>query len=268
MTGDTALQTALRHDRWIVAASLVGVTVLAWAYLVVLAKAMASMEIPGSSWGAFMGLMPMGRWGLLAYGLAFAMWALMMVGMMIPSAAPMIVLYTRLVRRAQAQKQPLASTSTFVAGYLLVWGVFSLVAAVIQGVLVDLALVTNAMTSASAILSGAVLIAAGLYQWTPLKHACLTHCRSPIYFLSQRWRPGTSGALRMGIEHGVYCVGCCWVLMAVLFAVGIMNLVWVAAVAAIVLMEKVAPFERWTRHIAGALLVALGIASLAGSSVS
>jgi predicted metal-binding membrane protein len=268
ITDNTALQTALRHDRLIVVASLAGVAALAWAYLVVLAKAMAAMGKP-SGWGAFMGLMPMGgRWGFLEYALAFTMWALMMVGMMIPSAAPMIVLYARVVRRALTQNQPLASTSAFVAGYFLVWSAFSLVAAVIQGQLVELALVTNVMTSASAVLSGAVLIAAGLYQWTPLKHACLAHCRSPIHVLSQHWQWGMSGALRMGIDHGAYCVGCCWVLMAVLFAVGIMNLAWVAAIAAIVLIEKVAPFERWTRRIAGALLVALGVATLAGSSVS
>lgn len=264
---DTALETALRRDRLIVVVSLVGVTALAWAYLAVLATAMASMENPGG-WGAFMGLMPMGRWGLLEYALAFAMWALMMVGVMIPSAAPMIVLCARVARRVQVKDQPLAATSTFAAGYLLAWSAFSLVAAIIQGVLVDLALVTNAMTSASAVLSGAVLIAAGLYQWTPMKHACLAHCRSPIHFLSQHWRPGRWGALRMGIEHGAYCVGCCWVLMAVLFAVGIMNLAWVAAIAAFVLIEKAAPFESWTRRVAGALLVVLGLATLAGSAVS
>jgi len=226
---------------------------------------MASMENP-SGWGVFMGLMPMGRWGMLEYALAFAMWALMMVGMMLPSAAPMIVLYARVARRAHAQNQPVASASTFAAGYLLVWAAFSLVAAIVQGVLIDLALITDAMTSASAILSGAVLIAAGLYQWTPMKHACLAHCRSPVHFLSQHWHGGTGGALRMGIEHGAYCVGCCWALMAVLFAVGIMNLAWVAAIAAFVLIEKVAPFENWTRRIAGTLLLASGVAVLAGGS--
>jgi len=124
------------------------------------------------------------------------------------------------------------------------------------------------MTSASAALAGAVLIAAGLYQWTPMKRACLTHCRSPIHFLSQHWRPGRWGALRMGIEHGTYCVGCCWALMGVLFAVGIMNLLWIAAIAAFVLIEKAAPFGMWARRIAGALLVAWGVATLAGFGAS
>jgi predicted metal-binding membrane protein len=265
--GDAALEAVLRRDRLIVVASLAGVTALAWAYLFVLAKAMASMQGP-DGWGAFMGLMPMGRWGFLEYALAFSMWALMMVGMMIPSAAPMIVLHAHVARRSQAQDRPLASTSAFAAGYLLTWSAFSLVAAMIQGALVHIALVTETMTSASTVLAGIVLIAAGLYQWTPMKHACLAHCRSPFHFLSQHWRPGRRGALRMGIEHGAYCVGCCWAMMGVLFAVGIMNLLWIAAIAAFVLIEKAAPFGMWTRRGAGLLLVAWGIVTLAGFGTS
>jgi len=267
MAGDAALEALLRRDRLIVVASLTGVTALAWAYLFVLVKAMASMENPGG-WGAFMGLMPMGRWGFLEYSLAFSMWALMMVGMMIPSAAPMIVLHACVARRAQAKDQPLASTIAFAAGYLLMWSAFSLVAATVQGVLVHIALVTETMTSAGAVLAGVVFVAAGLYQWTPMKHACLAHCRSPIHFLSQRWRPGRWGALRMGIEHGTYCVGCCWALMGVLFAVGVMNLLWIAAIAAFVLIEKAAPFGLWTRRVAGALLVSWGVVTLAGFGTS
>jgi predicted metal-binding membrane protein len=260
---DTVLEAALRRDRWMVVASLAGVTVLAWIYLVVLAKAMASMENP-SGWRAFMELMPMGRWGLLEYALAFTMWTLMMVGMMVPSAAPMIMLYGRVARRAQSHSTPLTSTTVFAAGYLLMWGAFGLIAAAVQGVLVDMALVTETMTSASAMLAGAVFIAAGLYQWMPMKQACLAHCRSPIWFLSRHWRPGASGALRMGIKHGAYCVGCCWALMTVLFAVGIMNLTWVAAIATFVLAEKTAPFGTWSQRVAGILLVSLGVLTLAG----
>jgi len=267
MAYDTVLEATLRRDRWIVVASLAGVAALAWVYLVVLAKAMASMENP-SGWHAFMGLMPMGRWGPLEYALGFAMWALMMVGMMIPSAAPMIVLHARIARHGQTRDDPLASTTAFAAGYLLTWSAFSLVAAAIQGALVEIALVTDRMTSASARLAGILFIAAGLYQWTPMKHACLTSCRSPIQFLSQHWRPGRWGALRMGIEHGAYCVGCCWALMGVLFAAGIMNLAWIAAIAAFVLIEKVAPFSAWTRRAAGALLVTLGLVTLAGSAAA
>jgi len=260
---DSVLEAALRRDRWIVVASLATVTVLTWVYLVVLAKAMASMENP-SGWRAFMGLMPMGRWGLLEYALGSAMWALMMVGMMVPSAAPMIMLYARVARRDHSHSSPLAPTTAFAAGYLLMWGAFSLIAAAVQGVLVDMALMTETMTSASRVLACAVFIAAGLYQWMPMKQACLAHCRSPIWFLSRHWRPRASGALRMGIEHGAYCVGCCWALMAVLFAVGIMNLTWVAAIAAFVLAEKTAPFGTWSQRIAGTLLVTLGVLTLVG----
>jgi len=262
-----ALEAALRRDRWIVIASLTAVTALAWVYLLVLANAMVSMGKP-SGWHVFMDLMPMGRWGLLEFALGFAMWALMMVGMMIPSAAPMIVLYSRVARRAHAQDRPLASTTAFAAGYLLTWSAFSLAAAALQCVLVDMTLVTETMTSASRLLAGIVLIAAGLYQWTPLKDTCLAHCRSPFLFLSQHWRPGRSGALRMGIEHGAYCVGCCWALMGVLFAVGIMNLLWIAAIAAFVLIEKAAPFGIWSRRVAGALLVAWGAGILVGPGAS
>lgn len=267
MADYTVLEATLRRDRWIVVASLATITALAWVYLVVLAEAMASMENSGG-WRAFMDLMPMGRWGFLEYALGFAMWALMMVGMMIPSAAPMIVLYSRVAQRAQPQDQPLASTTAFAAGYLLTWSAFSLAAATLQGVLVDIALLTDMMTSASGVLAGILLIAAGLYQWTPLKHACLAHCRSPIHFLSQKWRPGRWGALLMGIAHGTYCVGCCWALMGVLFAVGIMNLLWIAAIASFVLIEKAAPFGMWSRRVTGALLVAWGVVTLAGPGVS
>jgi len=266
---DTALEAVLRRDRGIVVASLAAVTMLAWIYLWVLAETMASMASP-NGWQGFMLLMPMGRWGLLEYALGFAMWAFMMVGMMIPSAAPMIMLYAKVARRKPSRgtspdNTALACTATFAAGYLLIWGVFSLIAAVVQGMLVDWALVTATMTSASTILAGAVFILAGCYQWMPLKRACLTHCRSPIWFLSQRWRPGRSGALHMGIEHGIYCLGCCWALMIVLFAVGIMNLAWVAAIAAFVLVEKTAPVGAWGQRLSGVLLVTLGVLTLRGS---
>ncbi|HWT98840.1 MAG TPA: DUF2182 domain-containing protein [Terriglobales bacterium] len=266
---DTALEAVLRRDRGIVVASLAGVTVLAWIYLVVLAETMASMAGP-SFWQSFMLLMPMGRWGVLEYALGFAMWTLMMVGMMIPSAAPMIMLYAKVARRTpSASTSPgstaLACTAAFAAGYLLIWGVFSLVAAAVQGMLVDLALVTTTMTSASSVLAGAVFIIAGCYQWMPLKRACLSRCSSPIWFLSQHWRPGRAGALRMGIAHGIYCVGCCWALMIVLFAVGIMNLAWVAAIAAFVLVEKTARLGIWGQRISGILLVALGVLTLSGT---
>lgn len=262
MADSTALEALLRRDRTIVIASLTGVAALAWTYLVVLANAMASME-KASGWSAFMVLMPMGHWGFLEYALGFAMWVLMMVGMMIPSAGAMIVLHARIARRSQDQGRPLPCTTMFVVGYLLMWSTFSLIAAMVQGVLVNIGLVTETMTSRSAVLAGLVFLAAGLYQCAPMKHACLAYCRSPVWFLSQHWRPGMWGALHLGIKHGAYCVGCCWMLMAALFAVGIMNLAWVAAIATFVLIEKVAPFGVWTTRVAGALFATLGVLTLA-----
>ncbi|MGH6718854.1 MAG: DUF2182 domain-containing protein [Alphaproteobacteria bacterium] len=264
MTEGTTLDALLRRDRVIVLAALAAVVALAWVYLVVLARAMAAMAAP-DGFAAFMGLMPMGRWGPWEYAIGFVMWALMMVGMMVPAALPVVLIHARVARRARAQARPIAGTAIFVLGYLGAWVAFSAVAAALQGALVRAALLTDGMTSASAGLAGAVLILAGLYQWTPQKRACLAHCRSPIHFLTAHWRPGRWGALGMGMHHGAYCVGCCWALMAVLFAVGIMNLAWVAAIAVIVVIEKTLPFGAWSGRVAGAALVILGIATLLGT---
>ncbi|MEX2648332.1 MAG: DUF2182 domain-containing protein [Alphaproteobacteria bacterium] len=261
MSEETALEAALRRDRLIVVASLAGVAALAWVYLVVLAEAMAAMAGPGG-WTAFMGLMPMGRWGPWEYGLGFVMWTLMMIGMMVPSAAPMIVIHARVARRAEQGGERIGSTGAFAAGYLLVWALFSALAAALQGALVTLSLMTDAMTSASLVFAGAVLIGAGLYQWTPLKRACLDNCRSPMTFLARHWRSGLGGSLRMGLHHGAYCLGCCWGLMAVLFAVGVMNLAWIAAIAVIVLIEKMTPVGAPAGRFVGVALIGLGLATL------
>jgi len=186
----------------------------------------------------------------------------MMIGMMLPSAMPMIVLQFRIARKSRIQGRSVAPTVVFTAGYLLVRSAFSLVVTIAQGALVDLALVTRAMTSGSAMMASGVLVVAGLYQWTPQKRACLEHCRTPKTFLTRYWRPGTRGALLLGLRHGAYCVGCCWALMGVLFAVGVMNLAWVATIAIFVLVEKTAPFGPWTGRIAGAALAAFGLVTL------
>ncbi len=267
MAGDAIPEAPPRRDRVVVIASLAAITLLAWIYLFALGQAMESMDRP-SGWGAFMGLMPMGRWGVAEYALALAMWAVMMAGMMIPSAAPVILLHDLITRRQGPKNWSLASTGAFTAGYLLIWSLFGLLAALAQGILVEFTLLTESMASASEVLTGILLIAAGLYQWTPTKRACLAHCRSPILFLARRWRPGGWGALGMGLEHGAYCLGCCWALMGILFAVGIMNLVWVAAISVLVLIERVAPFGAIVRAGTGILLVVLGAASLAGFPIA
>ena len=176
--------------------------------------------------------------------LAFAMWAVMMVGMMTPSAAPVVLLFAAMRRGLGAPRMP-GLVVAFVAGYLLVWALFSAVAATAQWALHQASLLSPMMTTSSAWLGAAILIAAGVYQLTPIKGACLTHCRSPLGFLMSHWREGTAGALRMGIVHGAYCLGCCWALMCVLFVVGVMNLMWVAAIAIFVLVEKIGPAGPW-----------------------
>jgi len=201
----------------------------------------------------------MGPW---AFVLTFAMWVVMMTGMMLPSAAPTILTYGAMVHKRAEGGRALPATSIFVAGYLLVWIGFSLAATLLQAVLERAALLDDMMTSASRGMNGALLLLAGVYQWTPLKDACLGKCRNPIQFFMIHWRPGAIGALRMGIANGAYCVGCCWILMLLLFAVGVMNLAWVATIMAFVFVEKLLPAGRLTARLCGASLIAIGLVYL------
>lgn len=240
-----------RGDRLAAFVSLVGVTGLAWLYLLHEASRMDAM-----------GAMTMANrapWDPLALGATFLMWVIMMVGMMLPSAAPSLLLYGTLARRNAERGVLLASIWVFAIGYLAVWTGFSLLAACLQAALQDWSLLSGSMVSTSGFLSGALLVAAGVYQWLPFKSACLRHCRNPLQFLLGRWRPGRLGALRMGAAQGAYCLGCCWLLMALLFAVGVMDLPWVAAIAAFVFAEKLLPAPRITSRVAGALLTTAGL---------
>ncbi len=248
MDSATNLEAILKRDRWFVLAGLLGATALAWAYLVTMAADMDTMAMPVFE-----------PWSVLDFWLMFVMWAVMMVGMMLPSAAPMILLYATISRRQRGRGHVFAPTGVFAAGYLVAWTAFSLAATALQWALEQAALLSPMMVSTSPYLGGALLIAAGVYQWTPLKHACLENCRAPAEFLSRSWRNGTGGAIAMGIHHGGYCVGCCWVLMGLLFVIGVMNLLWVAAVTVLVLIEKIAPGGHRFARIAGALFVAVGI---------
>jgi predicted metal-binding membrane protein len=191
------------------------------------------------------------------------MWAVMMVAMMLPSASPMVLLYARVVRHAESRgkvKRASASIAAFAGGYLALWTLFSLLAVALQGILERIGALSVLMSSRSLLLSGALLIAAGLYQLTPLKSACLSHCRAPAVFIAAHWRPGVIGAWRMGLAHGLYCVGCCAVLMLLLFVGGIMNLVWIAGLTLFVALEKLAPFGAAAARATTALLIAGGIA--------
>ncbi len=249
MTETSTLESLLKRDRMVVLAGLAGVTGLAWAYLLV----------TGAAPGAEMGVMQIRPWTGLDFLLMFLMWAVMMVAMMVPSAAPMILLFAAVHRKQQERGQSFAPVSAFVAGYVAVWSAFSLAATLLQWGLEQAALLSPMMVSASPHLGGGLLVVAGLYQWTPLKYACLKHCRSPIHFLAHGLRKGRGGAFVMGLEHGAFCVGCCWILMGLLFVGGVMNLLWIAAIAAFVLLEKVLPYGAGGGRISGALLVLAGL---------
>jgi predicted metal-binding membrane protein len=244
------------RQRLAVLAGLGGVTLLAWADLVRLAREMDA----DMARGVTCALHP---WSGADFALTFAMWAVMMVGMMVPSAVPMSLLFATVARRARAQNSAVAPTFVFVAGYVAVWTGFSALATAAQWALERVALLSPMLVSTSPLFGGALLGAAGVYQWTSLKEACLERCRAPASFLAAHWRTGGSGAFRMGADYGVYCLGCCWLLMGLLFFGGVMNLLWVAAIALFVLLEKVAPQPALFGRAAGAALVLAGGAEIA-----
>jgi predicted metal-binding membrane protein len=244
----------LKRDRTIVLAGVAGLSALAWAYLLVLARRM-----PHEDMTMAMAMPHMQIWGATEVLLTWVMWAVMMVAMMTPSAAPMILTFATLNRQRQGQQGPFVPTTVFVLGYLLVWGGFSVVATLAQWGLHTGALLSPMLVSTSPVLGGLLLVVAGLFQWTPLKSTCLRQCRSPLGFFMTEWREGAWGALVMGLRHGSYCVGCCWVLMALLFVAGVMNLLWVAVLAAFVLVEKVLPRGELVGRVVGGVLMLAGL---------
>jgi predicted metal-binding membrane protein len=273
MTVDAILETALRRDRWIVLAMLAALMVLAWAYL--LAGAGMGMSIwettqmsraAGDMSG--MGGMEMtapAAWSLGYAAVMFFMWWVMMVAMMLPSAAPMILLFAAVNRKQRLQGSQRVPTGLFLLSYLVVWGGFSLTATVLQWGFSQTGLLAPSMVTTSVVLGGSLLVAAGLYQLTPIKQACLRHCRSPLQFVTTHWRTGAAGAWRMGLAHGAYCVGCCWFLMLLLFLGGVMNLLWIAGLALFVLFEKVVPAGHWLSYAAGVGLTSWGAWLIAGA---
>jgi predicted metal-binding membrane protein len=261
---DSSLEVVLRRDRLIVAGALAAIIVVAWAYVLWLA---ADMDMGGMDMTGFrmipagLGIMAPANTQWTAIEFVFVMWAVMMVGMMTPSAAPMMLMYARVGRQAKADGKVFAATGWFAAGYFLVWVAFSLAATFVQWAVERAALLDSRMASGSNLLAGAVLIAAGIYQWTPLKDICLVQCQSPFAFLLRHggFRGDVRGCLLLGFRHGAYCVGCCWVLTALLFVGGVMNVLWIAALALLVLLEKLAPFGRWVARAAGLVFLAAGV---------
>jgi predicted metal-binding membrane protein len=231
VTEATVLETVLRRDRLVVIAALVAVILVSWIWIVLGAgtgtSAVAMTQMAGIPDMDMM--MERAVWTLGYAGLIFAMWWVMMVAMMLPGAAPMLLLFARVNRTQKVRDRPYVPTGFFAAGYLTAWGGFSALATGLQWGLEQLDLLGPMMTATNYWLGGAILVAAGLWQLTPLKGVCLRHCRSPLSFLTQQWRPGGLGAFRMGLEHGAYCLGCCWFLMGLPFFGGIMNLFWIAS---------------------------------------
>ena len=249
------------RDRWTICGGLAVVCGLAWAATAWQADAMTAMEsgAPGAMAMA-MARPPLSGVDLI---LVYLMWAVMMVAMMVPGASPMVAVFAAINRRRREEGDPFVRTSVFLLGYLGAWSLFSLVATGLHWVLDATRLLTPMMESASPRLSALLFAAAGLYQWTPLKDVCLRHCRTPIGFVLSEWRDGTAGAIVMGLRHGLFCTGCCFAIMGLLFAVAVMDLRWVAAVAILVTVEKLLPWPRFWRHFIGAvfLAAALGFAT-------
>ncbi|SDS91575.1 DUF2182 domain-containing protein [Pseudomonas oryzae] len=269
-----SLEALLRRDRWLSLAALAVVLALAWGWLL----AGAGMHLPlagPADAGAMPGMdgmkdmdemagmhgMAAPAWGWRYALLMFAMWWSMMLAMMLPSAAPVILLVAALNRRMRPQRPPYGAAAGFAAGYLLAWGAFSLLATAAQWWLGSLQLLDPLLRSQQAVLSGGLLLVAGAWQLAPLKSACLRHCRSPLELLTRQRR---RGSLWLGMAHGSYCLGCCWLLMALLFVGGLMNLYWIVGLSLWVLVEKLLPAGPWLGRLGGVALLLWGATLLAG----
>ncbi len=267
---DAKVEAVARRDRRVVIAALSIVIALSWGYMLVGAgMGMSAVEMTRMSQQgisermAGMTMMTPASWTPGYAVLMFVMWWIMMVAMMLPSAAPMILLFAAINRKQRDIGHPYVATSVFALGYLAAWGGFSLVAVMLQWAFERTHLLSSTLAGANVILAGLLLLAAGVYQLTPLKHACLRRCRSPLAFLVTHWRRGPRGALRVGLEHGAYCVGCCWSLMGLLFFGGVMNLYWIVGLALFVFFEKIFPAGHWLGQITGVVLSVWGVVTLA-----
>lgn len=252
-----------RRDRALIVTCIVLITALAWAWLVRLNRQMAGTAREDTLM-AGMGMVMNQPWGAGDLLLTFVMWSVMMVGMMAVSALPVLLLFARM-RARQPDWAPVPAVLSFGLGYLVVWLGFSACATLAQWALHERALLSPAMATSSTLLAGLILITAGAYQLTPLKASCLSRCQSPLGFLMSHWRDGAGGAFQMGLRHGIFCLGCCWALMTLLFVVGVMNLAWVAALTLFILAEKIGPAGAWVSRAGGAILIVLGAVLVSGA---
>lgn len=244
----------LARDHLVVSAVLAGLVALTWLDLLRRAGVLSPAKL-----GHEMVMPQASAWSIADAGMMAAMWGVMMAAMMLPSVTPMVLLFSSVNRRREARRSPFAQTWVFLLGYLLIWAGFSLLATCAQGTLHALLLLSSESSLASPLLGGLVLLVAGMYQFTPLKQTCLSHCQSPLDFLMFHWREGAKGALFMGLHHGLFCLGCCWTLMLLLFVGGVMNLTWIALIAVFVLLERVATRGLMLSRMAGAILIIWGL---------
>ena len=257
--------TVLRRDRIFVILALTSLTALAWSYMLWLSAdmAMGGMDMSGFRMIPFgMGLMIPAEqpWLGMEFVFVFAMWAVMMIGMMTPSAAPTVLMYARMGRQTEPHDPPFGATVWFASGYFLVWIAFALLATLVHWAFERTALLDYTMAGTSNIVGGLLLVAAGSYQWTRVKDLCLAQCQKPFAFLMTHGgsRSDAPGSLMLGLRHGAYCVGCCWALMAVLLMAGVMSPLWITVLALLILLEKVTPFGSPIASLAGLVLIAAG----------
>jgi predicted metal-binding membrane protein len=249
----TLVERMVRYERAVLLAILATVTAACWWWIVPMARDMYGPMTGPSAW------MMRSHWDAPHLLLLAAMWIVMMAGMMLPSAAPLLLLYAGAARSRGGGAHRTFGVYAMAAGYVLVWIAFSLIATVLQWLLSSWLVLSPMMEVTSPFVSGGLLVLAGIYQFTPLKRTCLAKCSSPVDFLMRRWRDGTVGAFRLGVEHGLFCVGCCWALMLLLFAGGVMNLAAIMALTAFVLIEKLTAFGPRSVWLTGTALVACGI---------
>ncbi|MEO6229813.1 MAG: DUF2182 domain-containing protein [Ferruginibacter sp.] len=255
MQKQNALEIVIKKDRLIIISCLVAAAVISWLYIIYLYRQMYPMNMD-----AFLFAMPMtAHWHFSDFLLLFLMWFIMMVAMMTASVAPLILLFAMINRQKKQQQAPYVPAIYIFTGYYLIWAIFSLLATLLQWALQQLNWLSPDMIITHKIIGGSILIFAGIFQFTSLKHRCLNHCRNPIDFIHTKWKEGKMGAFKMGVQNGTYCLGCCWILMAVLFVAGIMNLLWIALIGIFVLLEKLIPNSNWISYTAGLALCLYGL---------
>lgn len=250
---NAVVQKVVRRDRNVVLVGLAAVVAVATIYTVNMARSL-NQPVP---------LLHVAAHGGDSFLTLFTMWTVMQVAMMSPTAVPMLLMFAKISRHRRPEASPYPDSAIFFAGYIVVWAVFSAIVALVQMRLQSADLLSPMMASSSPWLAGGILIAAGLFQFSRLKQACLNQCRSPVTYLMTEWREGRGGALLMGLKHGAHCVGCCWILMALLFVAGVMNLFWMAAITAFVLVEKLTPQGELFGRVGGALFIIWGLFLLA-----